>query len=69
VEAFPIVNASYTPGAWSMEMLEAFADYARDQGTVNAADSEAWLDDLRHKESEGSYFFSVNRFIFTAVKC
>ena len=69
VEAFPIVNASYTPGAWSMEMLEAFADYARNQGTVNAADSEAWLDDLRHKESEGSYFFSVNRFIFTAVKC
>jgi SAM-dependent methyltransferase len=42
VEAFPIVNASYTPGAWSMEMLEAFADYARNQGTVNAADSEAW---------------------------
>jgi ubiquinone/menaquinone biosynthesis C-methylase UbiE len=69
VEAFPIVNASYTPGAWSIGMLEQFAESARDQGTVNAADSEAWLDDLRRKGSEGSYFFSVNRFIFTAVKC
>ena len=69
VEAFPIVNTSYTPGAWSMEMLEQFAVTARNQGAVNAADSDAWLDDLRCKGSQGSYFFSVNRFIFTAVKC
>jgi len=69
VEAFPIVNTSYTPGAWSMDMLEQFAEYARDQGTVSAADSDAWLDDLRHKGTQGFYFFSVNRFIFTAVKC
>jgi ubiquinone/menaquinone biosynthesis C-methylase UbiE len=69
VDAFPIVNTSYTPGIWSMEMLEQFAEYARDQGAVSAANSEAWLDDLQHKGSEGAYFFCVNRFVFTAVKC
>ena len=69
VDAFPIVNTSYTPGMWSMDMLEQFAEYARDQGAASTADSEAWLDDLRHKGSEESYFFCVNRFIFTAVKC
>ena len=69
VDAFPIVNTSYTPGIWSVEMLEQFAEYARDQGAVSAAASEAWLDDLQHKGSEGSYFFCVNRFVFTAVKC
>jgi SAM-dependent methyltransferase len=69
VDAFPIVNTSYTPGNWSMDMLEQFADYARDQGAVNAPDSHAWLGDLQHKGAEGSYFFCVNRFIFTAVKC
>jgi ubiquinone/menaquinone biosynthesis C-methylase UbiE len=68
VDAFPIVNASYAPGSWSMDMLEQFAEYAQDQGAVSAADCEAWLDDLRHKGSEGSYFFCVNRFIFTAVR-
>jgi len=69
VEAFPIVNASYTPGAWSMDMLEQFAEQAQDQGAVDQADCDAWLDDLRRKGSEGSYFFCVNRFLFTAVKC
>ena len=68
VEAFPIVNASYTPGSWSVEMLGQFADTAREQGVVSAAETEAWLDDLEHKGAEGSYFFCVNRFVFTAVK-
>ncbi len=69
VDAFPIVNTSYTPGIWSMDMLEQFAEYAREQGAVSVADSHAWLGDLQHKGAEGSYFFCVNRFIFTAVKC
>lgn len=68
VDAFPIVNTSITPGGWSIEMLEQFAQYAREQGAVSAADSEAWLDDLQQKGAQGSYFFCVNRFVFTAVK-
>ncbi len=68
VAAFPILNTSHTPGSWSIVMLEQFASYAREQSAVSAADSEAWLDDLQHKGAEGSYFFCVNRFVFTAVK-
>ena len=68
VDAFPIVNTSCTPGNFSNEMFEQFARYAREQGAVSAGESEEWLDDLQHKGAEGSYFFCVNRFIFTAVK-
>lgn len=68
VDAFPIVNTSFAPGSWSIEMLEQFARYAQEQGAVSAADSEAWLDDIQNKGAEGSYFFCVNRFVFTAVK-
>ena len=68
VDAFPIVNTSYAPSSWSIDMLEQFAQYAREQDAVSAADSEAWLGDLQHKGAEGSYFFCVNRFVFTAVK-
>ncbi len=67
-DSFPIVNTSFAPDSWSIVMLEQFARYAREQGAVSAADSEAWLDDLQHKGAEGSYFFCVNRFVFTAVK-
>jgi ubiquinone/menaquinone biosynthesis C-methylase UbiE len=68
VDAFPIVNTSYTPGSWSIEMLEQFAEHAQEQGTVSAADSGSWLNDIQSKGENGCYFFCVNRFIFTAVK-
>ena len=68
VSAFPILNTSATPGNFSFGILKQFARHAREQGAVNAPESEAWLDDLRQKGTDGSYFFCVNRFIFTAVK-
>jgi arsenite methyltransferase len=68
VHAFPIVNTSHTPGDFSTDMLEQFAHYAQEQGSVSAAEAKEWLDDLRIKGEDGSYFFCVNRFIFSAVK-
>ena len=68
VDAFPLVNTSYAPSSWSVEMLELFTRYALEREAVSPADAEAWLDDLERKGAEGSYFFCVNRFIFTAVK-
>jgi arsenite methyltransferase len=68
VDAFPIVNTSRTLGDFSADMLEQFAHYAQVQGAVSTAEAEAWLDDLRAKGEDGSYFFCVNRFIFSAVK-
>ena len=68
VDAFPIVNTSYTPGDFSTNMLEQFAHYAQEQGSVSTAEAKAWLDDLNAKGKDGSYFFCVNRFIFSAAK-
>ena len=68
VDAFPIVNTSYTRGSWSIEMLEQFAEHAQEQGAVSTVESETWLNDIQSKGKESCYFFSVNRFIFTAVK-
>ena len=68
VDAFPIVNTSYAASSWSVEMLELFTQYALEREVISEAESEEWLDDLKQKGAEGSYFFCVNRFIFTAVK-
>ncbi len=68
VEAFPIVNTSYAASSWSVEMLELFTQYALEREAVSEAESNEWLNDLKQKGAEGSYFFCVNRFIFTAVK-
>jgi ubiquinone/menaquinone biosynthesis C-methylase UbiE len=68
VDAFPIVNTSYTRGSWSIGMLKQFAGHAQKQGAVSTAESETWLNDIQSKGEKGCYFFCVNRFIFTAVK-
>ena len=68
VEAYPIVNTSYAPSSWSVEMLDLFVNYALERDAVSSDEVEAWLGDLKQKGAEGSYFFCVNRFIFTAVK-
>ncbi len=68
MDAFPTVNMSRTPGDFSTDMLDQFAHYAQEQGSVSTAEAEAWLDDLNAKGKDGSYLFCVNRFIFSAVK-
>ncbi len=68
VDALPIVNTSHTSGSWSISMLEQFAEYAMKQGTVSDSEKDEWLADQQRRGADGSYFFCVNRFIFTAVK-
>ena len=67
VEPFPIVNTSRA-GTISEDMFVQLAEHAVEQGTVTAEESAAWLDDLARRDAEGSYFFCVNRFIFSAVR-
>ena len=68
IEAFPIVNTSYAPSSWSVEMLDLFLKYALERDAISSEEADTWLSDLKQKGEEGSYFFCVNRFIFTAVK-
>ena len=68
VEAIPIVNASYSENTFSADMLEGFARSARHHGVMDAAQSDTWLADMQALIERDEYFFSVNRFLFTAVK-
>lgn len=68
IDAFPVINTSYAPSSWSVEMLDLFTQYALERDAVSEAETDAWHKDFQAKGLEGSYFFCVNRFIFTAVK-
>lgn len=67
VEAFPIVNTGRA-GTISEDMFVQLAEYAVERGAVTAEEVAGWLDDLARRDAEGSYFFCVNRFIFSAVR-
>ena len=68
VDAIPILNTSYTPDNFAVGTLEWIARYAQEQNAVSAEESAAWLEDLRDLGERGTFFFCVNRFLFTAVK-
>lgn len=68
VEAIPMLNTSYAPGNFAVGVLEWMAHYAQEQEAVSAQEATAWLADLRKLGEQGTFFFCVNRFLFTAVK-
>ena len=68
VEAIPILNASYCENSFSASMMRNYASGAQKHGRISAAEAEEWLSGIDELIQQDSYFFCVNRFLFTAVK-
>jgi ubiquinone/menaquinone biosynthesis C-methylase UbiE len=68
IEGFPIINTNITPGNFSTSIVPWLAEFAQQQGVVNQEEATAWLSEIRQKAATGSYFFCLNRFLFTAIK-
>ena len=66
VEAVPILNTEYTPSNFSYDMMKWITKNAVKQGVCNEAQRGIWLKELEERERTGSYFFCVNRFLFSA---
>jgi arsenite methyltransferase len=68
VTAIPIINSSYTPNCFSAGMLKLLSRYAVEKLACDQTESRHWYEQLMALAEQDSYFFSVNRFLFTAVK-
>jgi SAM-dependent methyltransferase len=66
-EVVPVLERRYDPDAFSGGIVGVMTDTAVRQG-VPVADAEAWAADLRSRTADGDYFFSVNRYLFLAIK-
>jgi arsenite methyltransferase len=62
----PILNAGYDPGTYSAGVIGIVSDFVAGRSGVTRAEADAWAQDLRSLGAH--YFFSVNRYLFTAVK-
>lgn len=65
--AVPIVNTSLAPDAYSTGMLPVVCRFLRDHEEVDAAAVDRFEADLRELDAQGRYFFSVCRFLVSAV--
>jgi arsenite methyltransferase len=62
----PILNSGYSENTLSAGAIGLIADYVPGHHRMTQADAEAWAVDLRSMGD--AYFFSLNRYLFTAQK-
>jgi arsenite methyltransferase len=64
--AHPLLNAGYDRNTFSAGLIELIASFVPNREGVSEADARAWADELIGLGSD--YFFSLNRYLFTAVR-
>jgi len=64
VGVIAIVNTAFDARTYSAGAADMIAAHARTR--LDAGVADAWADDLRALGARGEYFFSLNRFVFTA---
>ena len=63
-EVVPLVNARYDPNTYSAGVIDVISGYTRKR--MAEGEAAAWAEDLRALGTRGEYFFSLNRYVFTA---
>jgi ubiquinone/menaquinone biosynthesis C-methylase UbiE len=64
--AIPIFNPEYHPNAFSYHLLPLMGAFARAQEGVTPEEAEAWLAEFEELSRKGEFFYSLNRYLFTA---
>ena len=67
-EVIPLFNPEYDANTFSHGMIGHIGSYVAGRRGVTKEEIEAWAEDLRKLGETGSYFFSLNRYLFLAVK-
>jgi SAM-dependent methyltransferase len=65
-EVIPLLNAGYDPNTYSAGLAGFITAFVPGRQGLSEADAQAWAEDLRALKDE--YFFSLNRYLFLAVK-
>jgi SAM-dependent methyltransferase len=63
----PLLNVGFDPvRAFSAGLIDIVGDFVADRGVLPAAEVDAWKADLRSLGD--GYFFSLNRYVFRAIR-
>lgn len=64
--AIPLLNAGYDQNTYSAGLIGFIAAFVPGRQGLSEADATAWTEDLI--ALDGDYFFSLNRYLFVAIK-
>jgi arsenite methyltransferase len=66
-QAYVMFNPELTPDSFSAAMMQTVAQFVTGRQGLTEADADAWLADLRARNDEGDYLYSMNRYLFLAT--
>jgi ubiquinone/menaquinone biosynthesis C-methylase UbiE len=67
-QIFPLFNPSLHQDSFSNLMIDMIGSFVVGRRGISMEEADAWAKELRRLGEEGSYFFSLNRYIFIAEK-
>jgi ubiquinone/menaquinone biosynthesis C-methylase UbiE len=67
-DVHPMFNPEYSPDSYSAGILEGVRSFVPRINGITQEEADAWAADLRALGEAGEYFFSVNRYLFQAIK-
>jgi ubiquinone/menaquinone biosynthesis C-methylase UbiE len=67
VQVVPVLNADFDPDTYSARHIDIVSDFVQAHG-IAPSDAAAWASDVRARAESDEYFFSLNRYLFTARK-
>ncbi|MGF1456081.1 MAG: methyltransferase domain-containing protein [Alphaproteobacteria bacterium] len=67
-EVIPIFSPRYTDHSYAASMMFMIARYCVDKDGLTQEDVDGWLAGQMAVAARGDWFFSLNRYVFTAVK-
>lgn len=67
-ELIPMFNPDWNPHSYSAGIMKGIQGFVSGRDGVSDDEAQAWADDLKAMGANGQYFFSLNRYLFVAVK-
>ncbi len=67
LQVVPLLNTTYEPSAFSYNIAALIAAFVPGHHGVSEREAAEWLNDLSELHRQGRYFFSLNRYLFTAT--
>ena len=61
-------DLAFTEEQFSYGLAQLIGDFVVGRQGLSRDDAESWQEDLRKADQEGRYFFSLNQYLYLAIK-
>lgn len=68
VDTFPMFSPHYHTHSYAAGMIRMIANFVSGRSGISEDEAKAWLDDLLARGDRGDFFFSLNRYLFSAIR-